>query len=625
MGSSQPAASQSVSSTTMNRKHPFSNVSASPLRSTSVKRNLMRKSSGMKPPPIPSYKRAESKTMPASDPGLSVDKGKGKVLKIERMPSGMIQPFPCPIHIVNSCEASQTTRHPSTKAIFPDTEIIEISEDDDSPPPSISQAKSKFKANRPPLLKTLSAPGRGSHTSRAASVSAPGSATKKSLPKVPIETIEIFSSDDEQLPSKAQERNVDRSSGSRLSDLEEYGLNPRRGQSRPISSAGGNSIDENADMMDIDDDARSSFQPASAVPALGSAHSDSENDLFIIPSSPQALSQELRVTDDANDNQATRGLHPLPSSSPSSSPKDNNLSAPPVPITSIASLTISSPRQPSTSTSSLNSVRNPISASLCAGTSTGSSSNRLGFSTVTIPSSLRAPPLPDKHLRQFARKIATQPNPDDDEDTEEVSSQSSEKEGTAHTNANKGKGKEIRESSSSDAESISMRGLQAALAMESDVAKPQLVSPPLPKIQGQTLAEAITSAGQLNRTKKKIGRRLQGNTKDVPIDLTSDGEASVKDTKTDEDEKELKAAKDSSILLVNLLQKSSVRAAAATAAAQGDYMLCSSTGHDESTLRFPCFSDPTSRIVTSREKSLIRPYAYARFTRPSRAPRATFY
>ena len=130
-------------------------------------------------------------------------------------------------------------------------------------------------------------------------------------------------------------------------------------------------------------------------------------------------------------------------------------------------------------------------------------------------------------------------------------------------------------SSSSGTESISMRGLQDALAMDSDKLKQRLVSPTLPKKQGQTLAEAITSAGQLNRI-KKLRRRLERTTKGVPVDPLSDDETGVKDgPAADENEKALRAAIGSSRLLVNLLpalkEKRSVSAAAA--AAKGDYIL----------------------------------------------------
>ena len=305
-------------------------------------------------------------------------------------------------------------------------------------------------------------------------------------------------------------------------------------------------------------------------------------DLFNIPSSPRALSQELQVTDDNNDNKDTQGFIPFPSSSPSSvglSPKDNYLSTPPAPTSSITSLTIPSPHQQSfTLPTKPNSAKKPITASPSIGTSTGSPSNRLGFSSVAISSSLQAPPPADKHRRQFARKAATQPIPYKDED---IGESSSDPEGMANTKANKGKEKEVREpsSSSSGTESISMRGLRDALAIDSDMLKQPHISSTLPKKQGQTLAEAITSAGQLNLT-KKMRRRLQRNTKDVPVDLASDVEAGAKDgPKADENEKALKAAIGSSRLLVNLLpalkEKSSVSAAAA--AAKGDCMIFIST------------------------------------------------
>jgi hypothetical protein len=118
LGSRQPSISQSVSLTTMNRKQPLSNDSTSPSTSTSAKPNSPRKILAMKPPPLrlisgsaardpPSklaglrfdaYKRAESKSVPASDAGRSiisaspVDKGKAPV-KHERVVSGTVQPF----------------------------------------------------------------------------------------------------------------------------------------------------------------------------------------------------------------------------------------------------------------------------------------------------------------------------------------------------------------------------------------------------------------------------------------------------------------------------------------------------------------------------------------------------
>ena len=428
------------------------------------------------------------------------------------------------IYILNLDEAPQTKRHRSTSKskIPPDAEIIEISDDDDPPPLSISQARSKSRSTKP-------------------------SFPKESLPKTPSEVIEILDSDDEQLPSKPQlqeEKNVGRSFSGRLPEFT-TGSSLRRDQSRHISSDSFEGNGGNADSMNID--------------------------LIDIPSSPRAFSQDLQVTDDINDSKGT--LIPLPSSSPSPiglSPKYNHLSTPPAPTSSIASLTISSPRQKSFPLPTRpNYLKKHISA---AGTSTGSSSNRLGFSSLPISSLLQTPPPADKHVRQFARKVATQSIPNEDEDAGESSS---EPEGMTNAKANKGKEKETRESSiSSGAESISMRGLQDALAMDSDMLKQRPALPALHKKQGQTLAEAITSAGQLNHT--NMGRRLQKNTKDVPVDFASDVEAGVKDGPTaDENEKALKAAIGSSRLLVNLLpalkEKSSVSAAAA--AAKGDYMV----------------------------------------------------
>jgi len=494
-------------------------------------------------------------------------------------------------------------RHPpKTKTIPPDAEIIVISEDDDPPTPSISMAKSK---SRPKSIGTLKAPKQALQRSRTTitSGSAPSSATKN-LQKTPIEVIEILDSDEEQLPSKTQlfqQNNVGTSSGSRLSELMQEcatGSSTRRGRSRPASSSGGDSFegsDGDVDRMNVDE-ARNLLQPTSAVPIAGSAHSiasDSDNypdDLFDIPSSPRASSQELQVTDDTEVNQATRGLIPLPSSSPSSigfSPKE---SSPPGPTMSPASLTRPSlSQQPSTSTMSPNFVRKPITPSAGGGASIGSCSSRLGFSSVTASPSLQAPPPAGRHLTQFARKFASsipQPMSDQDEDSgEEDSSIPSEKEGAAQTKANKGKGREIRQSSSSSsgAESINIHGLRDALAMDSDkLVKQQHVSPIRPRPGGQTLAEAITSAGQLNRTKKKMGRRLQGNAKDVPIDHTSDVERGVKHGLTvDENEQALKAAIGSSRLLVNLLpilkERSGANTGVAAAAAKGDCMACSST------------------------------------------------
>ena len=576
MGGRQPETSLSVSSTTMNRK--FGNDSTS----TNSKLILLMKSFRKRPSPtnkrlsesavesfrtatrdppsklaglpFAAYKRAENKTVPAPIPGRSiisaspvdknpVDTAKAP-LKRRRVPSGMAQFSFLPIYILNLGEAPQTTRHLSkNKAIPSDAEIIEISDDDDLLPSSISQAKSKSKFNK---LSALT----GSHTARVAS----GSATKEFLPKAPVEVIEI--SDDEKLPSKAQlrEKSVGRSSSGRLSEL---GSNPRRDQSQHISSLGGVSFEGSggyADAMNIDG-----------------------GDSLNIPSSPPALPQILQVIDDTNDDQGTQGSIPLPSSSPSSvglSPKANYLSTPPASTPSVASLTLSSPlQQPFALPTRPNSAKEPITASPSVGTSTGSPSNRLGFSSVAVSSSLQAPPPADKHLRQFARKTAIRSvsyrsMSYKDEDIEEGSSESK---GTANTKANKGKEKEIRESpsSSSGTESINMRGLRDALTMDPDTLNRRPVSPTLPKKQGQTLAEAIISAGQLNRM-KRMRRPLQRNVKDVPV--VSDVEAGVKDGPTaDENEKALKAAIGSSRLLVNLLpslkEKSSVNAAA-----EGDYI-----------------------------------------------------
>jgi hypothetical protein len=435
----------------------------------------------------------------------------------------MVQFFFFSIYVLNFGEAPQTTRHLSTsktKAI--PSEVIVISDDDDSPPPSISQAKSKKMPIE--VIEIFDEPN---------------------------EVIEIFDSDDEQLPSKAQlEKNVGRSSSDRLQECATES-SPRRDQSRH-SSLGGDSFEGsggNADVMNIDG-----------------------GDLS--PSSPRALSQELQVTDDANDNKGNQSFIPLPSSSPSSvglSPKDNYLSTPPAPTSSITSVTISPPRQQTFPLPTRpNSVKKPITADPSMA---GSSSNRLGFSSVAISSSLQAPPPADKHRRQFARKFAIRSMSNEDED---IGESSSEPEGTVNTKANKGKEKEIRESSSSSGtESINMRGLRDALAVDSVMLKQRPVSPTLPKKQGQTLAEAIVSAGQLNRTKKMRPRRLQRSTKDTPVDLASDVEAGDKDGPVDENEKALKAAIGSSRLLVNLLpalkEKSSVSATAA--AAKGNYMI----------------------------------------------------
>lgn len=583
MGGRQTGASLSISSTTMNRKS--GNDTASPIH---PRLKLMRKTSGMKPPPPPkrrlsnsamaesirpatrdppsklaglpldAYKRGESKTVPASDPGRSVvsappvdkklvDKTKAP-LKRRRVLPGMIQFFFFSFFFLNLGLEPQTTRKLSTsKSKAPsEADIIVISDSDDSPPPSISQAKSKSKSIKP----SFSAPAQGSRTSRNASFSASSSAKKGFLPKA-HEVIEIFDSDDEQLPSKARlpEKDVGGSSSGRLQEST-TGSSLHRDQSRYISPLGGKDSDGGADVMNVDG-----------------------GDLFNIPLSPQALSEEFQMTGDTNDNQGIPPFIPLPSSSPSSvglSPKDNYLSTPPAPTTPITPLSISSPRQQSfTLPTRLNSTKKPITPGPSIGTSTGSPSNRLGFSSATISFSSQAPPPADKHRRQFARKMATQSMPEDEE-----SSSSSESEGTTNIKANKGKEKEMREpsSSSSGTESISMSGLRDALAMEADKLKQRLVSPFLPKKQVQTLAEAITSAGQLNRI-KKMRPRLERNTKDGPVDPTSSDETGVKDGPTaDEHEKAIKAAIVSSRILADVLkQRSSVSAAAA--AAKGDYIL----------------------------------------------------
>lgn len=377
-----------------------------------------------------------------------------------------------------------------------------------------------------------------------------------SVPKEPIEVIVVSDSDEEQLPLKAQKKNVGRSSGSHVSQLVEElatGSNSRRGQSRV-----------------------SPFQPASAVPAVGAAHSDSEDDPFNIPLSPRTSLQEFQVIDDTNDTPATKASIPLPSSI-GLSQKDNHISTSTAPMMSIASLSISSPPpQSSTLTSRLDVVRESV-TSPSASTSTGSSNNRLGFSPVAIPSWLQAPPPhPGKHLKQLARKLAIKVILDEDEDTEEVNSEPSGRKGTANTKAIKGKAMGIRETSSpGDTEFISMGGLRDTLAMDSDRLKQPRVLPILPKKHGQTLAEAITSAGQLNRTKNRVGRRLQRSMKDVPVTLTSNVEAGVKDATADKTEKALKAAIGSSKFLVSLLKEKSSISTDATA--EGDHMICIST------------------------------------------------
>jgi hypothetical protein len=432
-----------------------------------------------------------------------------------------------------------------------------ISDDDDSPPPSISQAKSKSKSIKPSFSPPFSAPTQvrqGSRLSRNASGSTLKSARKRSLPN-PKEVIEIFDSDEEPLPSTTQlpKKNVGTSSSGRVQEST-TGSNPRRDKLRHNSTLDGEGSDGNADV--------------------------DGGGLFNIPLSSRSLSQEeLLVADDTNDNQGIQPFIPLPSSSPSSvglSPRDY-LSTPPAPPSPITSITISSPRQQSFSLPARpNSItsKKPTTASPSTGSSTGSPSN--GFSSIKMSSSLRAPPPPDTHRRQFARKMATRTMPDEEEDTG-GSSSSSESERSTNVKANKGKEKEKPEpsSSSSGTESTSMRWLRDALATDSGKLKERLVSPTQPKKHGQTLAEVITSAGLLNRT-KKMRRRLERNTKDVPADPTFDDETGVKDGPTaDGKEKALKAAIGSSRLLVNLLPalKEKISFSSATAASKGDYIL----------------------------------------------------
>lgn len=349
------------------------------------------------------------------------------------------------------------------------------------------------------------------------------------------------------------------------------GSNVRRGQSQsPDMSSSGRDSFEGSDMMNVDE-ASNLLQSAPAVPTAGSAHSigSDNNDLFIGRTqtlSPPASSPEMQAND-AYDSQASRGLIPLPSSSPSSisfSPKVNPLSSPPPSTASTVSPTRPSLSQLSTISPS---VKKPISAGA------GSYNNQLGFSFLEVPSSLQAPPPADKHSRQLAKKVANQPTLDLDEDSAEGNSEPSGKEVKAQTKMNKGKEREIRQSSpsSSGGESINMRDLRNSLGMDSE--KPK-------KAQGQTLtlAEAITSAGQLNRMKKRMGRRPKGNTQSAPIDSTKDVKGGVKDEPTvDENEKALKAAIGSSRLLVNLLpslkEKRGVTPSAIDAA-KGDYMMC---------------------------------------------------
>ena len=450
---------------------------------------------------------------------------------------------------------------PSTsksKAPPSDAEIIEIS-DDDSPPQSISKAKAKSKSK----------PTRPS----SASGLAPSSATKKFLPKAPVQVIEILDSDDEQLPSKAQPLQKQNVGITRLSQLVQEcatGSNVRRGQSQsPDMSSSGRDSFEGSDMMNVDE-ASNLLQPATAAPTTGSAHSigSDNNDLFIgrIPLSPPASSPEMQVND-PYDSQASRGLIPLPSSSPSSisfSPKVNPLSSPP-PTASTVSPTGPSLSQITSASTISHSVKKPTSA--------GSYNNQLGFSFLEVPSSLQAPPPPGKHSRQLARKATNQPTLDLDEDSAEGDSEPSGKEVKAQTKMNKGKEREIRQSSSSSsgAESMNMRDLRNSLGMDSE--KPK-------KAQGQTLslAEAITSAGQLNRMKKRMGRRPKGNTQSAPIDSTKDVKGGVQDEPTvDENEKALKAAIGSSRLLVNLLPSLKEKRGVSPSvidAAKGDYMMC---------------------------------------------------
>jgi hypothetical protein len=107
LGGRQSGASSSVSS---NRKQSLNNDSISPSTSINAKPNLPRKRSAMKPPPslpairdppsklaelpFESYKRRNA---PAFDPrsrkpASPADKGKAPV-KLERVPSGMVQPL----------------------------------------------------------------------------------------------------------------------------------------------------------------------------------------------------------------------------------------------------------------------------------------------------------------------------------------------------------------------------------------------------------------------------------------------------------------------------------------------------------------------------------------------------
>ena len=595
MGGKQSGVYVAVPLPTMIRKR-LGNSSTSPSTSTNVKP----KNSPMKPPPFlpnrPSEvaERSQPVTLdlPSKLIGLPFDSYKraertspvarGKVpIDGRRVPSGMSQPS-MSIQILNLNEASQITRHPSTsktKPIPPDVEIIEVSEDD-SPSLSISKTESKSKSKSSQAQ---------SPTARTESV--PGTVTETVLPRA--EVIEIFDSDDEQLPSKAQEKG---SSGSQSSELVQEcatGSSPRQPPSFESS-------DRDADGMDVDE---AYSQPAS-LSAVGSDSEIYPGDLFDIPSSSRVSSQELEVTDD-NDSQAARGLISLPSSSPSSiglNPGDRYLSTPPAPTTSVTSLTLSPPpQQPSTSTMN-----------------TASTSNRLGFTSVAASSSLQAPPPAKKHVKRCARKSGAWPDRDEDteegssdtsvaassslqapppantrvkecarksasgrrvipagkaipllmsdrdEDIEEDSSEPPEGKKAAKIKGNKGKGKEIRQTLLSTSGS-DMRGFRDGFAMDSDKLKQKSILPTWPKKEKQTLAEAIISAGQLNRMKTKAGRRPQGNTKDVPIDLTSDIEGGVSMA----DEKTLKAAIGSSRKLVDLLKgKSSINVTA-----KGKYLI----------------------------------------------------
>lgn len=381
-----------------------------------------------------------------------------------------------------------------------------------------------------------------------------------------MEIIEIFDSDDEELPSKGpplQKKNVGGSSDNQSSELlREYvsWSNPRGGQSQHTSLSGGDieGSDKDVDGMHIGDETHNLLQSGPVVPAARSAHpigSDSEiysDHLSNTPSSP------LLVADDTSNNQVNQGLIPLPSSNPSrisSSPKDKHLSTPPAPATSLASLTRLSPLQPPTLTK-------PI-----------SDNNRLGFSSVSVSSSLQAPPPAKRHVMQLARKIGhLKSRPPLNQKA--IREEPPEKRGTVETKASKkGKEKEIRQSSSSSGDKSI--GLRDALAKDSDKVPKQRPVSSLPKEKECTLAEVITPAGQLNRAKKKTRLRLQGDIEDVPMALTSDAEEGVKDgASVDENKNALKAAFASSKLLVNLLPTLKAKrrdsADVITAAAEGD-------------------------------------------------------